>query len=255
MAADRCGRRAVILGGVATLVVACAVAGTAGHDTVWLSIGLGLGWSATMVAGSLQLSESRRPGASARPGLMGSAGAAASAAGLVVHGSVTGPRPAGGRRVLWAVVPCARRVIARRWCYRGARCEGGGMRLTEFWARLEEVFRAGTPRAWHRTRCSLSSMGGHPGVGGGRDRPGVARGGRGLPDRVPSDYAEFLGGSRCVVCSAIVHRWRSSTGNGRAAGPVVPSAYQSQVAKKPSRSNAGGDDGGGAGQGEGVEPR
>jgi len=43
MAADRCGRRAVILGGVATLVVACAVAGTAGHDTVWLSIGLGLG--------------------------------------------------------------------------------------------------------------------------------------------------------------------------------------------------------------------
>ncbi len=62
MAADRCGRRAVILGGVATLVVACAVAGTAGHDTVWLSIGLGLGWSATMVAGSLQLSESAPAG-------------------------------------------------------------------------------------------------------------------------------------------------------------------------------------------------
>src|SRR5690606_21599165 len=44
---DRAGRRPVILGGVALLVAACAVAGTAGHDPVRLSAGLfllGLGW-------------------------------------------------------------------------------------------------------------------------------------------------------------------------------------------------------------------
>jgi MFS family permease len=58
---DRVGRRPVILGGVALLVAACAVAGTAGHDTIGLSIGLallGMGWSGTMVAGSTLLSES-----------------------------------------------------------------------------------------------------------------------------------------------------------------------------------------------------
>jgi len=58
---DRVGRRPVILGGVALLVVACAVAGTAGHDTPRLSMGLillGLGWSGTMVAGSTLLTES-----------------------------------------------------------------------------------------------------------------------------------------------------------------------------------------------------
>ncbi|MFY1701052.1 MFS transporter [Micromonospora sp. WMMA1923] len=58
---DRLGRRAVILGGAATLLAACVVAGTAGHDTVRLTLGLvllGLGWSATMVAGSTLLSES-----------------------------------------------------------------------------------------------------------------------------------------------------------------------------------------------------
>jgi len=58
---DRLGRRAVILGGIGTLLAACAVAGTAGHDTVRVSVGLtllGLGWSATMVAGSTLLSES-----------------------------------------------------------------------------------------------------------------------------------------------------------------------------------------------------
>lgn len=59
--ADRVGRRAVILTGVACLLVACALAGTAGHDTIRLSAGLmvlGLGWSCTMVAGSTLLSES-----------------------------------------------------------------------------------------------------------------------------------------------------------------------------------------------------
>ncbi|MEQ4303154.1 MFS transporter [Plantactinospora sp. B6F1] len=58
---DRVGRRAVILGGLGLLLAACAVAGTAGHDTVRISIGLtllGLGWSGTMVAGSTLLSES-----------------------------------------------------------------------------------------------------------------------------------------------------------------------------------------------------
>lgn len=58
---DRYGRRPVILGGVALLLAACAVAGTAGHDSVRLAVGLvllGLGWSATMVAGSALLSES-----------------------------------------------------------------------------------------------------------------------------------------------------------------------------------------------------
>jgi MFS family permease len=58
---DRIGRRPVILIGVALLVAACAVAGTAGHDTVRLTLGLsllGLGWSCTMVAGSTLLTES-----------------------------------------------------------------------------------------------------------------------------------------------------------------------------------------------------
>jgi MFS family permease len=58
---DRVGRRPVILGGIALLVAACAVAGTAGHDTGRLTVGLsllGMGWSATMVAGSTLLTES-----------------------------------------------------------------------------------------------------------------------------------------------------------------------------------------------------
>jgi MFS family permease len=58
---DRVGRRAVILTGGGLLLVACAVAGTAGDDTPRLTIGLfvlGLGWSCTMVAGSTLLSES-----------------------------------------------------------------------------------------------------------------------------------------------------------------------------------------------------
>jgi MFS family permease len=93
---DRLGRRPVILGGVATLLVACAIAGTAGHDTLRLSAGLallGLGWSGTMVAGSTLLSES--VGTVVRPAVqglsdlvMGLAGAAAGAlSGLVVSWS------------------------------------------------------------------------------------------------------------------------------------------------------------------------
>ncbi|MEH0936764.1 MFS transporter [Micromonospora psammae] len=85
---DRLGRRAVVLGGVGTLLAACAVAGTAGHHTPRLSIGLvllGLGWSGTMVAGSTLLSESVP--AAVRPSVqgfsdltMGLAGAGAAAA-------------------------------------------------------------------------------------------------------------------------------------------------------------------------------
>ncbi len=58
---DRFGRRPVVLAGIALLLAACAVAGTAGHDSVRLALGmtlLGLGWSGTMVAGSTLLSES-----------------------------------------------------------------------------------------------------------------------------------------------------------------------------------------------------
>lgn len=93
---DRFGRRAVILGGVGLLVAACAVAGTAGHDSVRLSVGLtllGMGWSGTMVAGSLLLSESVpaevRPSAQGLADVvMGLAGATAgSVAGLVVQWS------------------------------------------------------------------------------------------------------------------------------------------------------------------------
>ncbi|WBB89228.1 MFS transporter [Verrucosispora sp. WMMC514] len=85
--ADRFGRRPVILGGIATLLAACAVAGTAGHHTPRLTVGLillGLGWSATMVAGSTLLSESVpdevRPSAQGLSDLlMGLAGALAGA--------------------------------------------------------------------------------------------------------------------------------------------------------------------------------
>ncbi|WFF03512.1 MFS transporter [Micromonospora sp. WMMD964] len=69
---DRLGRRAVILGGVGLLLAACAVAGTAGHHTPRLSVGLvllGLGWSGTMVAGSTLLSESVPTGV--RPSVQG----------------------------------------------------------------------------------------------------------------------------------------------------------------------------------------
>jgi MFS family permease len=90
---DKLGRRPVILGGVALLLTACAVAGTAGHDTTRLTIGLtllGMGWSGTMVAGSTLLTESvgvaNRPSVQGLSDLvMGLAGATAGAAsGFVV---------------------------------------------------------------------------------------------------------------------------------------------------------------------------
>ena len=96
---DRVGRRPVILGGIALLVAACAVAGTAGHDTARLTIGLsllGMGWSGTMVAGSTLLTES--VGVANRPSVQGlsdlvmglAAASAGALSGLVVAWSSYG---------------------------------------------------------------------------------------------------------------------------------------------------------------------
>jgi MFS family permease len=91
---DRIGRRPVIFTGIAILLTACAVAGTAGHDPVQLAGGLmllGLGWSATMVAGSTLLSdavsgEMRASAQGLSDLMMGLAGATAGAlSGVVVE--------------------------------------------------------------------------------------------------------------------------------------------------------------------------
>jgi MFS family permease len=58
---DRLGRLPVIAAGVALLLTACALAGTAGHGSAQLAaalVVLGLGWSSTMVAGSTMLTDS-----------------------------------------------------------------------------------------------------------------------------------------------------------------------------------------------------
>src|SRR5918996_5808604 len=91
---DRLGRRAGIFTGIALLLTACALAGSAGHHPARLATGLmvlGLGWSATMVAGSTLLSESvpvdLRASAQGLSDLtMGLAGASAGAlSGVIVH--------------------------------------------------------------------------------------------------------------------------------------------------------------------------
>jgi MFS family permease len=91
---DRIGRRPVILAGIALLLTACVLAGSAGHDPARLAIGLivlGLGWSSTMVAGSTLLTESVSPELrTSAQGLsdvtMGLAGALAGAlSGVIVH--------------------------------------------------------------------------------------------------------------------------------------------------------------------------
>jgi MFS family permease len=90
---DRLGRRPVIVIGILLLVAACALAGTAGHDSTRLAVGLmvlGLGWSSTMVAGSTLLSESvptelRASAQGVSDVMMGLAGASAGAlSGVVV---------------------------------------------------------------------------------------------------------------------------------------------------------------------------
>jgi len=97
--ADRVGRRAVILAGIAFLLVACALAGTAGHETTRLSIALnvlGIGWSCTMVGGSTLLSESvstdmRASAQGLSDFAMGLAGASAGALSGVVVGAWSYP--------------------------------------------------------------------------------------------------------------------------------------------------------------------
>jgi MFS family permease len=83
----------VIGAGLVLLIAACALAGTAGHGTARLAIGLmvlGLGWSCTVVAGSTMLSESvpvdLRPSAQGlSDAIMGLAGAVAGAlSGVIV---------------------------------------------------------------------------------------------------------------------------------------------------------------------------
>jgi len=92
--ADKWGHRQVILMGIGLLLLACATAGTAGHNHTQLAAGLvllGLGWSCTMVAGSALLTgavdASQRPGVQGLSDLvMGVAGAFAGAAsGFVVQ--------------------------------------------------------------------------------------------------------------------------------------------------------------------------
>ena len=84
---DLFGRKPVIFAGIALLLAACALAGTAGHNTTRLAAALttlGLGWSAAMVAGSTLLSESipvelRASAQGLSDLLMGLAGASAGA--------------------------------------------------------------------------------------------------------------------------------------------------------------------------------
>jgi MFS family permease len=91
---DRVGNQRVIFGGVVLLLTACALAGTAGHDSARLGAALfvlGLGWSATMVAGSALVAKSTeralRPAVQGLSDLvMGLAAALAGAlSGVVVH--------------------------------------------------------------------------------------------------------------------------------------------------------------------------
>ena len=92
---DRFGRRPIIVAGLFFLLAACALAGTAGHNSPRLAAGLmtlGIGWSSTVVAGSTLLSDSisaeLRPSAQGLSDLtMGLAGASAGAlSGVVMQG-------------------------------------------------------------------------------------------------------------------------------------------------------------------------
>lgn len=94
IAADRIGRKPVILAGTAILLTSFVIAGTAsGHQSVQLAVGLallGLGWSCTLIAGSTLLTESvpieaRASVQGAADLMMGMSGASAGLlAGLVV---------------------------------------------------------------------------------------------------------------------------------------------------------------------------
>lgn len=75
IAADRLGRRPIILTGAAILLISFAISGTAtGHQSTQLMVGLfllGLGWSCTMISGSTLLTESIE--AEHRPRVQGAA--------------------------------------------------------------------------------------------------------------------------------------------------------------------------------------
>jgi MFS family permease len=96
---DRVGRRPLIGAGLLLLIAACALAGTAGHDTTRLAIGLivlGMGWSCTIVAGSTLLSESvpvdvRASAQGLSDAIMGLAGAFAGALSGVIMGALGYP--------------------------------------------------------------------------------------------------------------------------------------------------------------------
>ena len=96
---DRVGRRPLIGAGLLLLIAACALAGTAGHDTTRLAIGLivlGMGWSCTIVAGSTLLSESvpvdvRASAQGLSDAIMGLAGASAGALSGVIMGALGYP--------------------------------------------------------------------------------------------------------------------------------------------------------------------
>jgi MFS family permease len=94
-AADRFGRRTVVLAGIGVLLTACALAGTSGQSRLRLTIALvllGFGWSCEIVAGSALLTESvgieLRPAAQGLSDVvMGVAGASSGAvSGLIVSG-------------------------------------------------------------------------------------------------------------------------------------------------------------------------
>ncbi len=88
-AADKIGRRPVILAGAAILLASFVISGTAtGHESNQLMVGLfllGLGWSCTMISGSTLLTESVE--LKVRPGVQGTAdltmGIAGASAGLL----------------------------------------------------------------------------------------------------------------------------------------------------------------------------
>lgn len=108
MLSDRFGRVPILAAGSVTLLVATAVAGTAGGSTVRVTIGLltlGVGWSLSMVAASTLLTESV-PVAS-RTRVQGAADAAMNACAAVgagLSGPLLGLIGFGGLNVLAAVI-------------------------------------------------------------------------------------------------------------------------------------------------------
>lgn len=118
---DRIGRPRLILGGMLLLLAACTLAGSAGHDSTRLAIGLlllGLGWSATMVSGSSLLSASipasLKPSAQGLSDLiMGLGGAAAGAFSGVVVQAWGYPALAMGAAIVVGVAAAG--VVLARW--------------------------------------------------------------------------------------------------------------------------------------------